>query len=120
MNLTDVTTRLTTIPGLLVLQPDQRPWQQSLTQFVEDHPQFVQLYEPLTVSSDGALQTRLLTLDLIGLGLPETRTFTESVRQALSGTPREPSPYKLLRLTPVPLEGAVWRYQFNFEWRGAH
>lgn len=120
MSLVDVTTRLTAIPGLLVLQPDQHPWQQGLAQFVESHPQFIQLYEPLTVSSDGALTTRLLTLDLIGKGLNETRPFSESVRQALSGTPREPSPYKLLRLTPVPLEGAVWRYQFNFEWRGAH
>lgn len=120
MTLADVVSRLTTIPGLLVLLPDQSPWQQSLTQFTQDHPQFVQLYEPLTVSSDGALQTRLLTLNLIGSGLPETRSAAESVRQALSGTPREPTPYRLLRLTPIPLEGDVWRYQFSFEWRGAH
>ncbi|GEM45910.1 hypothetical protein [Deinococcus cellulosilyticus] len=120
MNLSDVTTRLAAIPDILVLQPDQMPWQQSLIQFIGSNPQFVQLYEPTTLASDGALTTRLLTLDAVAASLEQSRALADSIRAVLEGTPREPSPYRLLRLTPLPLEGDVWRHQFNFEWRGAN
>jgi hypothetical protein len=120
VNLDDVVSRLTSIPDILVLQPDQMPWQQSLITFIGSNPQFVQLYEPTILASDGVLTTRLLTLDAVADGLEQSREFAQAIRSVLEGTPREPSPYRLLRLTPLPLEGDVWRQQFNFEWRGAN